>query len=186
MSRDRRASECSSEAMANAGWPILAPCLRGPRCLNRRVNFIYCALSIVLLGSCAGPPASLVVKQFQLRDQDPGEIEDPLVKMEKSRRLHGAVSMAERRGRLGQYYTLIWHDPAAADPVEVVFEYQQGATASRIKRMVRNFPARDSRGTAEFAVIGEDYFTGGKVLAWKATLRRGNRTIASRQSYLWQ
>ena len=32
----------------------------------------------------------------------------------------------------GQYYTLIWHDPAGAGQgeVEVVFQYQQGATAS--------------------------------------------------------
>lgn len=141
---------------------------------------------MALLGSCAGPLESLVVKQFQLRDQDPGDTEDPLVKMEKSRRLHGAVSMAERRGRLGQYYTLIWHDPAAAEPAEVVFEFQQGATASRIKRLVKSFPAGDSQGTAEFAVIGDDYFSGGKVLAWKATLKRGQRTVASRQSYLWQ
>ncbi len=106
--------------------------------------------------------------------------------MEKARRLYGAVSMAERRGRLGQYYTLLWHDPAAAEAAELVFEYQQGATASRVKRMVRSFPAGDSHGTADFAVIGEDYFTGGKVLAWKATLRRGKRTVASLQSYLWQ
>lgn len=150
------------------------------------MNFIYCALAVALLGACAGPPETLVVKQFQLRDQDPDEAEDPLVRMEKARRLYGAVSMAERRGRLGQYYTLIWHDPAPAEAAELIFEYQQGATASRVKRMVRNFSAGDSQGTAEFAVIGEDYFTGGKVLAWKATLRRGKRTVASRQSYLWQ
>ena len=108
--------------------------------------------------------------------------------MEKDRRLHGAVSMAERRAKLGQYYTLIWSDPAGADQgeVELVFQYLQGASASRVKQMVRNFPASDSHGSVEFAVIGDDYIKGGKVLAWKATLQRGNRVIASRQSYLWQ
>ena len=108
--------------------------------------------------------------------------------MEKARRLHGAVSMAERRNKLGQYYTLLWSDPAGAGQgaVELTFQYLQGATASRVKRMVRSFPAADSQGSAEFAVIGDDYFKGGKVLAWKATLRRENREIASRQSYLWQ
>jgi hypothetical protein len=108
--------------------------------------------------------------------------------MEKARRLRGAVSMAERREKLGQYYTLIWSDPTgtASGPVELVFQYQQGASASRIKRMVRSFPASEEKGTAEFAVIGSDYFKNGKVLAWKATLKRGKQVIATRQSYLWQ
>ena len=129
-----------------------------------------------------------MVKQFQLRDQESGTTDEPMVKMEKGRRLHGAVSMAERRNKLGQYYTLLWHDPAGANQgdVEVIFQYQQGATASRVKRMVRGFPATATEGTAEFAVIGDDYFKGGKVLAWKATLQRGKRVIATRQSYLWQ
>ena len=111
-----------------------------------------------------------------------------MVRMEKERRLRGAVSMAERRERLGQYYTLRWNDPAGAGQgaVTLTFEYQQGATASRVKKMVANFPSAEGSGTTEFAVIGEDYFTGGKVLAWKATLERGGRVIASRRSYLWQ
>lgn len=148
----------------------------------------YSLLAVLLLGACAGPRQPLVVKQFQLRDQDTRSTDEPMVKMEKARRLHGAVSMAERRNKLGQYYTLLWNDPAGAGQgeVELIFQYQQGATASRVKRMVRSFPAADSQGTAEFAVIGDDYFKGGKVLVWKATLQRGNRVIATRQSYLWQ
>ena len=148
----------------------------------------YSLLAVLLLGACAGPQQPLVVKQFQLRDQDTEATDEPMVKMEKARRLHGAISMAERRNKLGQYYTLLWSDPAGAGhgEAELIFQYQQGATASRVKRMVRKFPPADSQGTVEFAVIGEDYFKGGKVLAWKATLQRGKRVIASRQSYLWQ
>lgn len=152
------------------------------------MNRCYSLLAVVLLGACAGPREALVVKQFQLRDQETGSTDEPMVKMEKGRRLHGAISMAERRNKLGQYYTLLWYDPSGANQgnVEVIFQYQQGASASRVKRMVREFPAGDSEGSAEFAIIGDDYFKGGKVLAWKATLRRGGREIASRQSYLWQ
>lgn len=145
-------------------------------------------LVILLLLGCAGPKPPLAVKQFQLRDQVRNTGDEPMVRMEKQRRLRGAVTMAERRQRLGQYYTLLWHDPAGAgqNPVEVVFQYQQGATASRVKRMTREFPAAAADGTAEFAVIGDDYFNGGRVLSWKATLRRGGRELATRQSYLWQ
>lgn len=111
-----------------------------------------------------------------------------MVRMEKARRLHGAVSMAERKQRLGQYYTLLWSDPAGAGqgPVEVVFQYQQGASASRVKRMTKLFPASAKEGVADFAVIGDDYFTNGKVLAWNATVRRGERELAARSSYLWR
>lgn len=152
------------------------------------MNPCYSLLAVLLLGACAGPREALVVKQFQLRDQTPDAADEPMVKMEKERLLHGAVSMAERRGRLGQYYTLLWNDPAGAGAgaVELVFQYQQGASASRVKRIVKGFPSSDSSGTAEFAVTGDDYFKRGKVLAWKATLQRGKRVIASRQSYLWQ
>lgn len=151
------------------------------------MNLWYLLSVVILLSACAGPPEALVVKQFQLRDEAASSSDEPMVRMEKGRRLHGAVSMAERRNKLGQYYTLLWHDPASAGQgdVELVFQYQQGATASRVKKMVRSFPASSSEGSAEFAVIGEDYFTGGRVLAWKATLKRGDRELASRQSYLW-
>lgn len=108
--------------------------------------------------------------------------------MEKERHLRGAVSMEERRARLGQYYTLVWDDPEGVGQgdARLVFQYQQGASASRVKQMVRDFPASDSQGVTEFAVIGEDYFKNGRVLAWKASLQRGSRVIATRQSYLWQ
>lgn len=143
---------------------------------------------MLALGACTGPRQPLVVKQFQLRDQTTGISDEPLIKMEKDRCLHGAVSMAERREKLGQYYTLLWSDNSDAGDgmVELVFQYQQGASASRIKRMVKSFHATENKGTAEFAVIGSDYFKNGKVLAWKATLLRGKRVLATRQSYLWQ
>jgi hypothetical protein len=152
------------------------------------VNLCYCLLAALLLGACAGPPQALVVKQFQLRDQTRDSADEPMVRMEKERRLRGAVSMAERKEKLGQYYTLLWSNPEGAGlgMVEVIFQYQQGATASRVKRMSKSFDSADMEGVAEFAVIGESYFDGGKVLAWKATLQRGTRVIATQQSYLWQ
>ncbi len=152
------------------------------------MNPCYTLLLVILLGACAGPRDSLVVKQFQLRDQTSNKGDEPMVRMEKERRLRGAVSMEERKGRLGQYYTILWSDPSGAGEgsVEVIFQYQQGASGSRVKRMSKSFPASDVEGTAEFAVIGDDYFSGGRVLAWKASVERGGRVLATRQSYLWQ
>ena len=149
---------------------------------------IFSLVAVLFLGACAGPKEPLVVKQFLLRDQVRNRDEEPMVSMEKERRLLGAVSMEERRQRLGQYYTLLWSDPAGAGqgPVEVVFQYQQGASASRVKRMTKSFPADATEGIADFAVIGDDYFTNGRVLAWQASVLRGGRELASRRSFLWR
>jgi hypothetical protein len=156
--------------------------------LNPLVNFRLAILAALLLGACAGPPQPLVVKQFLLRDQVDRASDEPMVRMEKARRLLGAVSMEERRLRLGQYYTLLWNDPdgVGKGEVEVTFQYQQGASASRIKQITRKFPATQSAGQTEFSIIGDDYFKDGKVLAWKASLRRGQKIIATQQSYLWE
>ena len=152
------------------------------------MNLCYSLLAVLLLGACAGPHQALAVKQFQLRDADPKGTDQPMARMEKEQHLHGAVSWEEQRNRLGQYYTLLWDDPdgAGQGDVEIIFQYQQGGSASLVKQMTKIFPSSASKGVAEFAVIGDAYFKGCKVLTWKATLRRGKREIASRQSYLWQ
>ena len=145
-------------------------------------------LLLFVLGACAGKQAPLVVKQFKMLNQQTDTVEDPMVRGEKQRRLYGAVSMAERATRLGTYYTLLWNIPpqAPAGEVEVRFEFQQGATASLVKQMVRRFPASQTSGRVEFAIIGKDYIKNGRVLAWKASLSRGGRVIASKKSHLWQ
>ena len=152
------------------------------------MNRILSLVTLLFLGACAGPPETLSVKQFLLRDQVRDEGEEPMVRMEKSRRLHGAISMEQRRQRLGQYYTIHWHDPAGAGqgPVEVVFEYQQAATGALIKRSYQRFGAGTVSGQADFQVTGEDFRKNGRVLAWQVVLRRDGREVASRKSYLWR
>jgi hypothetical protein len=142
-------------------------------------------LGILALASCAGPRPPLEVKTFKVLDVKIDSSADPMVRGEKQRRLYGAVSLLEQRERLGNYYTVLWQDPAAPGEVEVLFEYQQGGTASRILRQVRRFPATAASGEAEFAIIGSNYLEHGRVLAWQITLSRGGRVIASERSYLW-
>ena len=72
------------------------------------------------------------------------------------------------------------------EAVRVKLEYQQGSTASRVAWQEQRFDAAASEGTAEFAVTGDDYFKGGRVLAWRCTLYRGERVVSVKQSYLWE
>lgn len=148
-----------------------------------------CLLPVIVsavLASCAGDSRRLDVKQFVLRDAGTDYNEDPMIRGEKTRRLFGAIGVREQAQRLGQYYTVIWKDASGGEPVEVLFEYQQGATASLIKHSVQKFAPAATSGKAEFNVIGENYTKGGKVLAWKVSLKRGRQVLATRKSYLWQ
>jgi hypothetical protein len=144
---------------------------------------------ILCLTDCS-TRSSLEVDSFFMRDFSAPETDEKMIRMEKLRRLHGALTAAERNDRLGHYYTMHWSDPAGAGKgkgeIEIVFEYQQGSTASQVKRQWQRFASSDRSGKAEFRVTGNDYLKGGRVLAWKATLKRGGREIAKRHSYLWE
>ena len=149
------------------------------------MKFISAAALCLVFASCSGTPEILAVKQFTLRDQDSGAVDDPMVQNEKLRRLYGAVSLEERKQRLGQYYTILWNADAGAEK-EIVFRYQQGGSGSRIKEIRRTIPAGTSEGKEEFSVIGDNYFDNGRVLAWKIDFTANGETIASKQSYLWE
>jgi hypothetical protein len=143
------------------------------------------ALAVVVAASC-GTPEALEVRPFHMRDLTFESKDEPMIRGEQRRRLHGAIGVREQEQRLGHYYTVLWHDEAAGEPVRVVFEYQQGSTGSRVLRQEQGFDGGLREGQAEFTVIGDDYLEGGRVLAWRCRLFRGEREVASRQSYLWQ
>lgn len=136
------------------------------------------------LASC-GTREALEVRPFHLRDLTLESNDDPLIRGEQQRRLYGAVGVREREKRLGHYYTVLWHDEAIGEPVRVVFEYRQAGSGSKVLRQEQRFEAGLAEGKAEFAVTGDAYLKGGRILAWKCRLFRGNTEIAARRSYLW-
>lgn len=144
-------------------------------------------LVATLVAAC-GSPAPIKVQSQLVRDaaQESWNL-DPMIRNEKLRRLHGAVTNEELAGRLGHYYTIRWRNrDVAKGPATLTFEYQQVATASEIKTIRKELPENATSGVVEIEVTGEDYRQGGRVLAWRITLRRGDETVATRQSYLWQ
>lgn len=148
-------------------------------------KFFVLMVPALALSSCADRQV-LEVRPLHLREIGGDDGDDPMIRGERQRRMHGAISVAEQGEKLGYYYTVLWDDRSADEAGEVVFEFQQGATGSRVKRMNHRIPAGQGSGRAEFAILGEDYRKGGRVLAWRCKLYRGGREVASRQSYLWQ
>lgn len=146
---------------------------------------LIAAILLLCLAACSAPVVPLTIKQFTLRDQETNKAGDPMIQNERLRRLHGAVSIEERKQRLGQYYTVLWNADADAQKV-FVFRYRQASSGSRIKEMCRSLPIGEVQGKEEFTIIGDNYFDNGRVLAWKLDLTANGKTIASKQSYLWE
>ncbi|MGE9271525.1 MAG: hypothetical protein ACQKBU_12040 [Verrucomicrobiales bacterium] len=138
-----------------------------------------------LLNSCNSPQA-LDVRPMHLRNLEVVDDDEPMIRNEQRRRFYGAIGVREQEQRLGHYYTVLWQDGSAGAPVKVELEYQQGSTGSRVLRQSQEFGGDLTEGKAEFRIIGEDYLEGGRVLAWRCRLWRGDRLVAHRQSYLWE
>ena len=132
--------------------------------------------------SCVSDPMGLTVKQYHLRENMFEQNDDQMARGEVQRLLHGAVTVEERRQKIGQYYHVIWQQPeGAVEPVDFVFEYLQAASGSKVKRIVH----KASLDTY-FTITGNDYRKNGRVLAWKVSVRQDGNTVASKQSYMWR
>lgn len=152
----------------------------------RKQSLLLTGLAGVLV-SCGGSSDPLQVRQFHLRDTDITNKDAQMVRAEQLYRMNGAVTLEQRKNRLGNYYTIYWDTPeAAAGGMKIIFEYQQAATSSKVLTMTRNIPAGQSTGSMELNIIGKAYREGGSVLAWRARLMKGNQVIDSKRSYLWR
>lgn len=147
----------------------------------------FCGLGALMLVSCGGPREVVAVKQFHLRSVEARPGESEVVRGEKLKRLHGAVSAADRRNRLGEYYTIRWDGPPGreSEPVRLVFDYRQAGSASKVLTMEQELPGTAS-GTAEFQVTGTAYQEGGRVLSWRLRFFRSGELEETRRSYMWE
>lgn len=148
----------------------------------------YLALLGVLgLVSCSGTEDVVKIRQYHLRavTGDTGGVDS--LRAEQLKRLYGAISAKEMRDRLGHYYTIRWDGPpdSVGEPVRIVFEFQQAATGSEIRRLEAEAPP-GRKGMVELKITGPQYLQGGRVLAWRLSFFRGERLVQTRQSYLWE
>jgi len=123
---------------------------------------------------------------MHLRNREIADESEPMIRGEQRRLFHGAIGVREEEQCLGHYYTVIWRNEEVGAPVSVKFEYIQGSSGSSAQKMVQEFDGSESKGRAEFRIIGDEYLKKGRVLAWRCSLWRGGREIEHRQSYLWE
>jgi len=143
-----------------------------------------------MLVSCSHQdPEVLTVRHFFLQDTTVVDDNAQMARGEQLYRLRGAVTLEERKSRLGHYYTVDWERPSEVglnEEMRVVMNYQQAGTASKVLEMTRKIPTGQESGKIEFQVVGEPYRVGGRVLAWRIRLMKGSRVLAEKRSYLWK
>lgn len=128
------------------------------------------------------------VKQFlfepALRPGLIGAALDPSIAFERAYLSYGAITALDQRQRFGNYYTFFWRSKRRAN-VTVRLEYRQENLHAFVQ--AREISYVNVRGPVEtrFAIIGDDYFDDGRVIAWRASLIVEGRVVAVKRSYLW-
>lgn len=116
--------------------------------------------------------------------QNPG-IAETSMNFERTYRMYGAITAADQRQRFGNYFDFFWRAKRPAK-VTVRLEYRQDKLRSFVQAREVSYPSAKGNQKTEFAVIGDDYFNDGRVIAWRCLLIEDGRIVAENRSYLWE
>jgi hypothetical protein len=104
---------------------------------------------------------------------------------ERTYRLYGAISNAERNQRYGNYFDFFWRVKRPAN-VTVRLEYRQEKLRAFVQAREISYENVKGNRKTEFAIIGDDYFQDGRVIAWRCLLVENGHIVAENRSYLWE
>ncbi len=111
--------------------------------------------------------------------------QDPSITFERQYRLFGAVTGLDQRQRFGQYFDFFWRAKRRAR-VTVRLEYRQAKLRAFLQAREISYPEMRGNRKTEFAIVGNDYFDDGLVIAWRCLLIENGRIVAQNRSYLWK
>jgi hypothetical protein len=112
-------------------------------------------------------------------------IADASMSFERTYRLHGAITNADKSQRYGNYFDFFWRVKRPAN-VTIRLEYRQEKLRSFIQAREISYPNAKGNNKTEFAIIGDDYFQDGRVTAWRCLLIEEGKIVAENRSYLWE
>jgi len=115
---------------------------------------------------------------------NPG-IADASINFERTYRMYGAITEADKRQRYGNYFDFFWRVRRQAN-VTIRLEYRQEGLRSFVQARELSYPNAKGNYKTEFAVIGDDYRNDGRVIAWRCLLIENGRIVAQNLSYLWE
>jgi hypothetical protein len=107
------------------------------------------------------------------------------LEFERSYRLHGAITGADRSQRYGNYFDFFWRVKRPAN-VTIRLEYRQEKLRSFVQAREISYENANGNMKTEFTVIGDDYLQDGRVTAWRCLLIENGKIVAENRSYLWE
>jgi len=142
---------------------------------------------IFLIASCGGSRELLEVRTYTLKEENFDEDGELLIRGEAQRLLYGAVTLEQRRERIGEYFTVrVREGASSAQPARIRFEYRQSSSGSQIKQANKSLNTTD-KGVVEFAIKGKSYQSGGSVTSWRVSSYDGKGNLLDqKRSYLWE
>lgn len=114
-----------------------------------------------------------------------GKVKDPAIRAEGAYRLFGAVTELDIRRRSGEYFDFFWRTKKDI-PVTVRFEYRQDGLRSFTQAREVDYASGQGSHKTAFAVVGDDFFNDGRIIAWRCLLIVNNRIVAENRSFLWR
>jgi len=114
-----------------------------------------------------------------------GALRDPSIDFERSYRLHGAVTALDQRRLYGDYLDFFWRAKRPAS-ITVRLEYRTETLRAATQAREVSYPNAKGSHKTSFAIIGDDFATDGRILAWRCLLIEKDRIVAENKSYLWR
>jgi outer membrane biogenesis lipoprotein LolB len=110
---------------------------------------------------------------------------DASITFERGYRTYGAITALDTHQRFGNYFDFFWRARRPAD-VRVRLEYRQEKLHALVQAREIHYSHARGNCKTEFAIIGDDFFDDGRVIAWRASLIVNDRVAAVTRSYLWE
>lgn len=104
---------------------------------------------------------------------------------ERTYRLYGAITAADKNQRYGNYFDFFWRVKRPAN-VTVRLEYRQEKLRSFLQARELSYANAKGNYKTEFAIIGDDYLQDGRVTAWRCLLIENGQIVAENRSFLWE
>ncbi|HJT81102.1 MAG TPA: hypothetical protein VJ719_07890 [Chthoniobacterales bacterium] len=122
---------------------------------------------------------------FTSSKRPPSAAQAASITFERQYRLFGAVTGLDQRQRFGNYFDFFWRvkRPAA---VTVRLEYRQAKLHAHVQAQEVSYEEARGSHKTEFKVVGDDYFDGGRVIAWRCLLINQGKIVAENRSFLWK
>jgi hypothetical protein len=112
-------------------------------------------------------------------------VQEASIIFERQYRLFGAVTGLDQHQRFGDYFDFFWRAKRPTN-LTVRLEYRQEKLHAHVQAQEISYADVHGNHKTEFKVIGDDYFDGGRVIAWRCLLIENGRIVAENHSFLWE